>query len=111
MHMPFDGSHLFGDKSDSALEQFKVSSMAARSFGLSIAPINPILSFTPFVAMAGAHKLVYSTPRTLRTSRQPSLFVAVAMVPTEAVGLKASAERVPARPYGYLNLQIPYECM
>ena len=35
MDMPFDGTHLFGEKADSALECFKESRAMAKSLGLS----------------------------------------------------------------------------
>ncbi|KAJ1173150.1 hypothetical protein NDU88_004991 [Pleurodeles waltl] len=48
MDMPFDGTHLFGDKPDSALERFKDSWATARSLGLSSATRPPQSAFRPF---------------------------------------------------------------
>ncbi|KAJ1087665.1 hypothetical protein NDU88_000832 [Pleurodeles waltl] len=41
MDMPFDGTRLFGDKADSALERFKESRATARALGLSTATRPP----------------------------------------------------------------------
>ncbi|KAJ1108996.1 hypothetical protein NDU88_006366 [Pleurodeles waltl] len=47
MDVPFDGSHLFGEKADSVLERFKDSRAKARSLGLS-APARQQSVFCPF---------------------------------------------------------------
>ena len=113
MDMPFDDSRLFCKKADSALEYFKESRVTTRSLGLSIAPASLSPPFTPPVAMVGASKPIHNTPRTLRASRLPSLFVAVNGVPTEAVGPKASVESSPPPPaasktlYGALGSTTP----
>ena len=38
MDMPFDGSHLFGEKADAVLENFKDRRVTAHPLGLSTAP-------------------------------------------------------------------------
>ena len=71
MDVPFDGSHLFSEKADSAVERFKESRVMAQCLDLHC-PTNPTHPFVPFMASVVALRLIHHTPGTLGASRQPS---------------------------------------
>ena len=84
MDMPFDNTHLFGDKAASALERFKDTSAMAKGRWDFPPPLTCLtLVCAPSVATVGVTNcILYSRATTV--SRQPSLFMEV--VPTDLVG-------------------------
>ena len=88
MDMPFDCTRLFGDKVDSVLKSFRESTVTAWSMGLSTAHANPTLLVAPSVATVGVTSCVISNRATM-ARRVPSLFVALDVIPTDLVRIKA----------------------
>lgn len=82
--LPFDGSLLFEEKADSALDHFKDSRATARSLALSMAPRQPQSTFRPFCGHGRDFQPHFYTP-----SKPHYLFVAEDEVPTDHVGQSA----------------------
>ena len=67
MDIPFDGSWLFGDKADSALEHFKDSKATACFIGLCVAARQPPRSFAFFLGFHYLHlSLALKSPQPFR---------------------------------------------
>ena len=89
MDMPFDGSRLFVDKADVALELFRESG-TARSLDLSTAPAIRTLPLAPPVATTECFSPVHSTSHTHKLSRLP-----VTAAPTDPVDTRDNTQPSP----------------
>ena len=82
MNMLLDGSQLFVDKADSALEQFKDSRATACSLGRSVTPCQPLSQLRPCPGFGRGFQHCHPP---LAQQSPPSLFVAPAEVSTGTV--------------------------